>query len=229
MTRLALTMRVVEEAAYAETRDALSHDWQRWISGHEYGCALVPNCIEEPSAFLGSLSVDGLILTGGNDLVAGSAVPGSVSAQRTRTENELLKAAIDWSLPVFATCRGLHVVNAFFGGSLSADLSQTRGGHHAHVNCTHPIDISPAFQPWARSPALEVNSFHKQGFAEGQRGTGLTVIATSPTDGVVEGVVHDSYPIIAVQWHPERQNPAAAFDDILIQQLLARGAFWCRA
>jgi len=229
MTRLALTMRVVEEAAYAETRDALSHDWQRWLSEHEYGFALVPNCVDEPGAFLGSLSVDGLILTGGNDLVASSAGSGSISAQRTLTENALLRAAIDWSLPVFATCRGLHLVNAFFGGSLSADLGRTSNGSHPHVNCTHPIEISPAFQPWARGPALDVNSFHKQGFSEAQRGAGLTVIATSPADGVVEGVVHDSYPIVAVQWHPERPNPAAAFDNTLIEQLLARGAFWCRA
>jgi gamma-glutamyl-gamma-aminobutyrate hydrolase PuuD len=32
------------------------------------------------------------------------------------------------------------------------------------------------------------------------------ILAISPSDGVVEAFRHNYLPILAVQWHPERQN-----------------------
>lgn len=45
-------------------------------------------------------------------------------------------------------------------------------------------------------------------------------------DAVVEGFHHDREAILAVQWHPERPDPAAAFDRALIARLFADGAWW---
>ena len=50
--------------------------------------------------------------------------------------------------------------------------------------------------------SFTVNSFHHQ--AVQKIGKGLSVIADS--DGVVEGIKHQTLPIFAVQWHPERMT-----------------------
>ena len=44
--------------------------------------------------------------------------------------------------------------------------------------------------------------------------------------GVVEGLVHAREPIVAVQWHPERPNPARDFDLRLLADFFGKGALW---
>ena len=56
-------------------------------------------------------------------------------------------------------------------------------------------------------------------------GAGLRSFARSE-DGLIEGVVHDTLPIIGMQWHPERPHPSTAFDDALAEALRAESGFW---
>ena len=49
---------------------------------------------------------------------------------------------------------------------------------------------------------LAVNSYHHQAIRT--LGAGLHVTAVSDADGVIEAIEHDTLPIMAVQWHPER-------------------------
>ena len=48
---------------------------------------------------------------------------------------------------------------------------------------------------------MEVNSAHHQ--AVKRLGSGLRAVQWAE-DGVVEALVHRRYPILALQWHPER-------------------------
>lgn len=53
---------------------------------------------------------------------------------------------------------------------------------------------------------MVVNSAHHQGL--GKLGKGLQVVSRCPLDQCAEAICHESLPIIGVQWHPERLDPA---------------------
>jgi len=44
---------------------------------------------------------------------------------------------------------------------------------------------------------------HNHGYAVDPRGSSLKVWAIQPDDGTVEGLYHESLPILTTQWHPE--------------------------
>jgi putative glutamine amidotransferase len=160
--------------------------------------------------------IDGLMLTGGGDIdpqVYGEqpheAVNG-VDEERDAFELELARRVVARRMPTMAICRGLQIINVAFGGTLVQDLPSHRGAHG------HDIVGEGAYQP--HSEALvepgcriasiigeglhRINSIHHQAVED--LGAGLRIVATAP-DGTIEGIEHedDSWPLIAVQWHPE--------------------------
>ena len=199
--RCALSMRVVRDAHHGEVRDALSHDWIEWLSRHEHVGIPVPNRLADPAGYLRALDVDCLVLTGGNDLIV---------------------------RPIFATCRGLHFLNQYFGGGLRADLRLATGGKINHVGSTHPVKLSAPFTELAGRELIETNSFHDQGVGRADLASELRAFAVSPEDDVIEGVFHPRHAVLAVQWHPERANPARDFDSRLFECLLAGEPSWLR-
>ncbi len=221
--RIALTMRVTNAAAYSEPRDAISHDWIRWLGARGHQPVLIPNRLEDPAGYAEAMGVDALILTGGNDVVPRPGHESSVSEERTRTEERLFQWALDGGRPVLGACRGLHVINRFFGGTIESDIS---GGPVQHVAASHRVRVIDGFMAPAGSSALSTNSYHDQGVRVGGLAELLRVFALSHPDDLVEGLYHPVAPVLAVQWHPERPNPAAGFDDFLIGKFLAEGMFW---
>jgi putative glutamine amidotransferase len=218
--RIALSQRVVENSSYPERRDALDQEWAPTLAHVLPDAALVPvpNALASVQAWAESIAPDALVLTGGNDW--------GTAPERDRTETELVDWCRTHRRPILGVCRGLHVINALLGGGLCTDL-QARSGEH-HVARDHAVAITGgAFEAWADSPgrSLVVNSFHEQGVLEAQLAEGLRAFALSG-GGVVEGLVHASEPILAVQWHPERANPGRDFDLRLLTAFFERGAFW---
>ena len=72
---------------------------------------------------------------------------------------------------------------------------------------------------------LNVNSFHNCGITEHQLAHSLKPFAVSP-DKVVEGLMHEELPILAIQWHPERDNQSRLFNRQIIKKVLNQGKFW---
>jgi gamma-glutamyl-gamma-aminobutyrate hydrolase PuuD len=112
MKRIGLTMRVVTAEGYTEERDALAWDWHRFLaSAFPDACWLsIPNLGNRVDDYIREWRIDGLILTGGNDL--GSA------PLRDMTERALLGYALENSIPTFGVCRGLQVIQHHFGGAI---------------------------------------------------------------------------------------------------------------
>ena len=194
--RLGLTMRVVEADTYVERRDALAHDW------HHFMRAALPECPWMPLPNVGSSCVDlarawgvgGLILTGGNDV--------GRSADRDDTESALITYALEHQLPVFGVCRGLQMLQRYFGGPLS------RCERVIHVATTHPVGIVDP-EILGRPESLTVNSFHEWSVAAGSLAAPLKAFALAP-DGSVEGAAAVEQHVIGVMWHPERERPCSA-------------------
>ena len=165
-------------------------------------------------------SVDGLVLTGGGDvlpsLYGAVAHPLSDPAEpgRDEYEIELLRLVLDADIPVLAICRGLQVLNVACGGTLVQDIPDEIGTALTHRvpdprdSIAHTVAVESGSllerlmrarfgvgEPWP------VNSRHHQ--AVKTRGEGLVVSATAP-DGVIEALEHPRHRfLVGVQWHPE--------------------------
>ena len=218
--RIVITQRVVQNASYPDDRDALSHDWVPFLEATLPGCVVipVPNNISDCKAWMDAVCPDVLILSNGNDLGAAPV--------RDRCEQQLMRWALHQDVPLLGVCRGLQIVNSFFGGDLTLELS--RNGCQNHVVCRHVVTVThAAFDGLAGStPATAtVNSFHDHGLRATDLALGLSVFATTE-DGTIEGLVHDEKSVLAIQWHPERPGTDDALGKTLVRKFLLEGRFW---
>lgn len=160
--------------------------------------------------------VDGVILTGGYDVnpVLYNQQPrqklGEILPIRDEFEFKVLEIAKEQKLPVLGVCRGLQIINTFFGGSLEQDLSYIvseneilkHNQNQTPTLTTHDIVVED--KSWL-SPILGkhnvVNSFHHQVIKEVAPEFNAVAHAL---DGVVESIEYsgDQF-LVAVQWHPE--------------------------
>lgn len=148
---------------------------------------------------------DALLLPGGGDLEAWRYGQENWDVrnpdpERDEAELSLLEQFVQKQKPVFGICRGLQVINVFFGGTLIQDLSghsMVRGADRYHSVNTADKDLLHL----CGGERILVNSAHHQ--AIDRIGEGLRAIQWAE-DGTVEAVRHEMLPILAVQWHPER-------------------------
>lgn len=138
-----------------------------------------------------------------------------IDPYRDTVEMALLQKATEMGLPVFGICRGLQVINVFFGGSLYPDIperfSQTVG-HRAEdgtSELTHPVSLveNTLIRKLAGTENSEVNTYHHQGID--RLAKNLRATAHSP-DSLIEAIEflapQDQPFMMAVQWHPERME-----------------------
>ena len=124
---------------------------------------------------------------------------GGWSQSGTRESCSCWSSSLWRKKPVLGICRGLQVLNVFFGGTLIQDLpghSQAAGRDRLHRVRTAPSPLQDLF-----GETLVVNSAHHQ--AADRLGQGLRAVQWA-IDGTVEAVIHQSLPVWGVQWHPER-------------------------
>lgn len=145
-----------------------------------------------------------LLLPGGGDLEPWrygqeNRASRNLEPDRDGAELALLARFAARGRPVLGICRGLQVINVFFGGTLIQDLP----GHSAleEKDRLHPARTAPSFLLPLCGPRCVVNSAHHQ--AADRLGQGLEA-AQWAEDGVLEALYHRALPVWAVQWHPER-------------------------
>ena len=170
---------------------------------------------------------DALLLTGGGDLhprLYGRRLCGAedIDAARDARELALTEDFLRRGLPVFGICRGLQVINVFFGGTLRQHIeghSQRSGQDRLHPVCAERSLLRALY-----GARFTVNSAHHQ--SVDRLGEGLRALARAD-DGTIEALAHASLPVFGVQWHPERLcgpffRPEAADGALLLSALLRR-------
>lgn len=209
MLKIGLTQRVEVLPDRDESRDCLDQAWTHLLVNQGYWPVPLPNCVADVSGLIDDLALDGVILTGGNDL---ARLPGAsnTAPQRDMFERELLNHCAWQGIPVLGVCRGLQMIAERYGSGLVRVST--------HVACCHPIDVEPGFEEML-SDRDRVNSFHEWGIVREGLGPDLQVAATAP-DHTVEVIVHRTYPQMGIMWHPERA-PSDERDLDLIQELFA--------
>ena len=145
---------------------------------------------------------DGLIITGGEDinpLFYGESIEDNVILDEYADilDFNLLKKFSENNKPILGICRGMQVINVFFGGSLYQDME----GHKLMSDERHLINIeSDTFlYEVYKNDKLLVNSNHHQSI---KNVANNFVVSAVSEDGVIEAIEKDN--IIGIEWHPEK-------------------------
>ena len=161
---------------------------------------------------------DGLLLSGGVDvdpaLFGEEILNDSVHIDKARDAVELQLIEKYWRTgkPCLAVCRGLQVLNVAFGGKLIQDIPTWCGATHT-AGAEHAVDVAEGslLHHLTGGDKIMVNSYHHQCIAEGQLADAFMPTAAWTGCGVtmIEAFEQPGYPLLAVQWHPERayRNP----------------------
>ena len=151
---------------------------------------------------------DGLLLSGGADLdpvLYGEEILNDtvkIKPERDEFEMALFRAFCALDKPIFGICRGCQVINVALGGTLYQDLVEQKGLVHSDPDLRHEVRAetgSVLHELFGSS--FFTNSTHHQSIKDAA--PGLRVTARS-AEGIVEAFEHESLPVFATQFHPER-------------------------
>lgn len=194
MKKIAITQRVQILPDINERRDALSQEWASLANTCGFLPILLPNSLQTVQQILQEIQIDGLMFSGGNDLVP----YGGDAPERDEVEHFLIDYAVFRRVPLLGVCRGMQILLDHFHTPLQPVQN--------HVRVQHALDNGNT-----------VNSFH--GFGAVDCAPPLEVTCRS-LDGVVEGVRHTDCPWIrGIMWHPERCHPMRQQDIAMIKEL----------
>jgi putative glutamine amidotransferase len=196
LRRIAVSQRVEIVQTYAERRDALDQRWSIFLAACDLLCVPVPNQPAGVDAFLSAFAVDGILLTGGNDLVR----YGGDAPERDGTDRRLIELGLESGLPILGVCRGMQSIQDYF----NVPLERVEG----HVTAQQEVSM--------RGRLESVNSYHC--FGARRSVPELEVCAVS-ADGVVKAIRHRDLAVQGVMWHPERFAAPAVRDVALFREL----------
>ncbi len=175
---------------------------------------------------------DGLLIPGGEDInpdFYGETDQGSHPADRQIDclQLHLLEEFIRLEKPILGICRGMQLINVWFGGSLIQHLDDAAihmwkqdNGDQVHACCCVP----GSWLCGLYGDTFYHNSSHHQ--AVHRLADGLAADSRCPLDDVIESLHHTKLPIYAVQWHPERMCLSHERDDTVNGLEVFR--FFCR-
>ena len=152
-------------------------------------------------------SFDGLILPGGGDICPSYFNQPVIDTRKSdpdldRLQFHILYQFLHTHKPVLGICKGMQLINVFFGGDLnqhtdSENLHQWNGEDQWHETVAAKHSVLETLY----GTSFKVNSAHHQSIDT--IGQDLSIVQSS-TDGVAEAIQHERLPILGVQWHPER-------------------------
>lgn len=228
---IGVSLRVVEAAGYQEHRDEISHDWIRFLSSYDIIPVLIPNNLPDVNEFVRDLKLSALLLSNGNNISPLNDEEerldmDDVSIDRDNTERELISFAVSNQIPLIGICRGMQMLNVYFGGKMVRNLSDVCGISKPHVANTHEIQfVDVHMKRQLQFNNMITNSFHNQGVTSDTLSLQLRPFAMAD-HGVVEGVYHPDLPIAGIQWHPERAGSSVEADSVLFKTFMNQELYW---
>jgi|TARA_B110000438_G_scaffold204352_1_gene196038 N5-(cytidine 5'-diphosphoramidyl)-L-glutamine hydrolase len=185
MKKIAISLRVASIGKYEEKRDSISYDWLNFFNKLDIFPILIPNLIQDLELFLDEVKIDGIILSGGDNV--------GENEMRDSTEKRIITYGIKKNLPIIGICRGMQVLNLNFNGKVRFNEAID------HAGKKHEIQL--------KEEKLIINSYHNNLIKnEDELGDNLKSIAIASNDKTIEGFKHEKLPVFGIMWHPEREK-----------------------
>lgn len=130
--------------------------------------------------------------------------------ERDSLEFQLLQRAHDTGMAVLGVCRGMQMLNAFYGGDLYQDLFLDGATNLSHWGTPHQLRSLSSLgkgKHW-------VNSWHHQAVQKIAPGFQVTALSS---DDIVE-MIDDSHLRLGVQWHPEADRGSLS-EEIFLEHI----------
>lgn len=153
-------------------------------------------------------SCNGLLLPGGGDITPAFFGQKNAGSKHIDTELDIiqlqaLEQAIRYQKPVLGICKGMQILNVFFGGTIIQHMKEHARHEYKEGDQFHDTSIVPdSFLHPLYGSHLTVNSAHHQ--CLGSLGQGLLLAQYATPDPAPEAIFHKTLPLYGVQWHPER-------------------------
>jgi putative glutamine amidotransferase len=161
-------------------------------------------------------TVDGVLLSGGDDVDPSTYGADNTASKRSSIEVDEFEIAVFTSAraqgkPLLAICRGLQLFNVALGGTLRQEVTSAGDVHdvmsrdHVAMNARrHVVTFEPGsvLSGIYEASEAKVNTLHHQGvdlLADG------LVVEGRSDDGLIEAARWEGeWWALGVQWHPER-------------------------
>jgi len=205
-----------------KTLNYVEQDMARYLYRFDAFPILIPNLADQDlTPFLSEF--DGFVFQGGTDIapstygetpLPNSKWPGD--PPRDNYELKVMDFAIRSKKPVLGICRGMQLLNVYFGGTLYQDLETQFSREVKHRDAlqydqiVHQVDFPGQGlmeDIHGKSTSYWVNSVHHQGIKS--LGQDLEALAHSVDDGLIEAIQWtrtEPGKVMGVQWHPEFFN-----------------------
>lgn len=168
----------------------------------EHNCNVIMLTLNNPGLEEVLDLCDGFLITGGSDIDPkyfgedNLGLSKNVKPDLDIIDKIIVEYATKTKKPLLGICRGHQAINVFLGGTLHQDI----GNAHKSIANNHTVK-SIKNDVLAFDEDLVVNSYHHQAVRD--VAPNMKTIAYHE-DGTIEAIVHDTLPIIGIQWHPEK-------------------------
>lgn len=210
MKKILITQRLLKHESYNEIRDVLDINYPRMLQECGFLTVVLPS-EQNFESYFKELKINGILLTGGNDLYIFDQ--NDLSKKRDTLEFSLIDYAIENNIPLYGICRGMQVIAHYFGSSFKKVFN--------HINKNHDVFVNKESKFFNDLMNIQnVNSFHQ--YALDCIGNDLMVSVRSK-DGEIEAIEHKKYKIFAQMWHSERKEPFCKNELTLIMNFFNEG------
>lgn len=206
MKNIGITQRVIFDQKTGERRDMLDQRWLDFAQILGLRLVPVPNRVNHPEDYVEALNIQGLILSGGNNVGYHNKElmkdykaleEQDIAPERENTEASLLQWVLNQSKPVVGVCHGFELMNVFFNGHLvSVDPD-------IHVAKEHNVEIQGDKWQMLYGSSMVVNSYHNVGITSDSLAKELEPFAFFENKEI-EAATHREQPLVGIMWHPER-------------------------
>ena len=180
--------------------DFVDHYWINYFEKKNYVYYQLPNSKKISKKILGIINnIDVIILPGGNDIFGKD----KYSKIRLAVEKNIIYYGLKKNIPILGVCRGMQVINNFFGGKIHRINGHMKKKHNIHMKTNI----------FGKSKYI-VNSYHNYGINHISKSKKFNTLATDKNYNI-EMFKHQNKKIYGVMWHPERANTFSMLDKII--------------